>query len=151
MLNKDYLQRTLVGALAELTNADTQILEADGLDAILELLKALRSVEFPAAILEGRSSGTIQLVEGPLDTFTQSVWVMGQFARDESEAALYDETFQLALRVLTRLLDDFKAGAPELTGWEYQRTAYMKRYGGQNARGWELVLTFKENIPLING
>ena len=151
MLNKSYLQATLVAALDEFHNPETQVLEADGLDAILELLKTLRSVEFPAAILEGRSSGTIQLVEGPLDTFTQSVWVMGQFARDESEAALYDATFQLAVRVLTRLLDDFKAGVPELIGWEYQRTAYMKRYGGQNARGWELVLTFKENIPLTNG
>lgn len=150
MLNKDYLQRTLVGALAELTNADTQILEADGLDAILELLKTLRSVEFPAVILEGRSSGTIQLVEGPLDTFTQSVWVMGQLGRDESEADLYAETFQLAVSVLKRLLHDFKEAAPEMAGWDHTRTSYMKRYGGQNARGWELVLTFKEDIPLTN-
>ena len=150
MLNKDYLQRTLVGALAELTNADTQILEADGLDAILELLKTLRSVEFPAVILEGRSSGTIQLVEGPLDTFTQSVWVMGQLGRDESEADLYAETFQLAVSVLKRLLHDFKAAAPEMAGWDHTRTSFMKRYGGQNARGWELVLTFKEDIPLTN-
>lgn len=149
MLNKRYLQTALVGRLDDFTNAETQILEADGLDAILELLKALRSVEFPAVILEGRSSGTIQLVEGPLDTFTQSVWVMGQLGRDESEADLYEDTRRLAFRILAWLLDDFKKDIPELAGWDSSRTLYMKRYGGQNARGWEMVLTFKENIPLV--
>ena len=149
MLNKRYLQTALVGPLDDFTHAETQVLEADGLDAIMELLKTLRSVEFPAVILEGRSSGTIQLVEGPLDTFTQSVWVMGQLGRDESEAELYENTRRLALRVLARMLDDFKENVPELNGWDYSRTLYMKRYGGQNARGWEMVLTFKENIPLV--
>ena len=147
MLNKDYLQRTLVGALAELTNADTQILEADGLDAILELLKTLRSVEFPAVILEGRSSGTIQLVEGPLDTFTQSVWVMGQLGRGEDEAALYSAMKKLAMKIVARFLLDLTE-APELEGFDYQRFTYMQRWGGNNARGWELMLTFRQNFSL---
>ena len=60
------------------------------------------------------------------------------------------QTFQLAVSVLKRLLHDFKAAEPEMAGWDHTRTSYMKRYGGQNARGWELVLTFKEDIPLTN-
>ena len=151
MLTREYLNSALVGVIAGFTDADTQILEADGLDAILELLKSLRSVTFPAAILESRSSGAIQLVEGPLDTYTESIWIMGQFGRDESEADLYRSTFTLAKAVLAKLLDDAKNGASALEGWDWQRTTYMKRYGGQNARGWELVLTFRDNISLLMG
>ena len=64
-------------------------------------------------------------------------------------AALYEQMRQLSLRVLTKILDDFKAGAPQLEGWNHNRTTYLKRYGGQNARGWELVLTFNDDISLL--
>ena len=149
MLSKTYLDSALVGAVAGITAAD-QILEANGLDAILELVTTLRSVSFPAVILEARSSGSIQLVEGPLDTYTESIWVMGQLGRGESEAQIYRDTMALMRLVLAKLLNDAKSGLhPELDGWDWTRTTYMKRYGGQNARGWELVLTFKENFSLL--
>ncbi len=149
MLTKSYLDNAIVGVIEGFTDADAQVMEANGLDAIIELITGLRSVSFPAVILEGRSSGTVQLVEGPLDTYTESVWVMGQFGRGESEAAIYESTRQLAFRILAKFLADFKAGAPELSGWDHTRTAYLKRHGGQNARGWELVLTFKDNFSLV--
>jgi len=144
MLTRDYLNSALVE-----TGLVAQVLEAQGLDAIVELLTNLRSVQFPVAILESRSAGTVQLIEGPLDTYTESIWIMGQFGREESEAALYEEMRQLSLRVLAQVLKDFKAGTTCLEGWNHNRTAYMKRYGGQNARGWELVLTFNDNFPLV--
>ena len=132
------------------TNADTQLFEAQGLDTILELLTNLRSLEFPVAILEGRSNGVISLDNDvPLDTFTQSVWIMGQFGREESESDLYAETHSLSLRFMAKLIDMAKNGEPALEGWDWRRTQYLKRYGGQNARGWELVLTFTENTSLL--
>lgn len=149
MLSKEYLSDVLFRNVDEFKNPETQVLEANGLDAILELLANLRSIEFPVAVLEGRSSGTVQLVEGPVDTFTESVWIMGQLGRDESEADLYEKTRRLSIQLLAGLLADARDGAPELAGWDWSRTSYMKRHGGQNARGWELVLTFKENFSLL--
>lgn len=149
MLTRNLISRALIGVVPGYSNPDTQIFEAQGLDAILELLTNLRSVEFPVAILEGRSNGMIQLVEGPVDTFTESIWIMGQFGRDESESDLYAETHNLTLRVMAKLLDMAKNGEPALEGWDWRRTQYLKRYGGQNARGWELVLTFTENFSLL--
>ena len=139
-----------MGVVPGFSNPDTQLFEAQGLDTILELLTNLRSLEFPVAILEGRSNGAIQLdYDVPVDSFTQSVWIMGQFGRDESESDLYAETHALALRFMAKLIDMAKNGEPALEGWDWRRTTYMKRYGGQNARGWELVLTFTENISLL--
>lgn len=149
MLNKEYLSGVLLRNVDGFKRPETQVLEANGLDAILELLSNLRAVEFPVAVLEGRSSGTVQLVEGPVDTFTESVWIMGQLGRDESEVDLYEQTRRISLQLLAGLLADASNGAPELSGWDWSRTHYMKRHGGQNARGWELVLTFKENFSLL--
>ena len=147
MLTKEYLSRTLKKLLA---NPEKQMLEAQGLDTILEMLTNLRSVEFPVVILEGRSNGTIQMVEGPLDTFTQSIWVMGQFARGEDEADVYDEMYALGLQLLALLIKDAQGGhTRELEAWDWSHTSYMKRYGGQNTRGWEFVLTFKEDFGLV--
>lgn len=129
-------------------SSESQILEGDGYDAILQELLNLRSATFPLAILEGRSSGTIQLIEGPLDTFTQSIWIMCQEGRGESRHSIYEAARELSVKVLAKLLDKKVAGTPGLEEWDHQRTAYLKREGGQNTRGWELVLTFKENIAL---
>lgn len=139
-----------MGVVPGFSNPETQLFEAQGLDTILELLTNLRSVEFPAAILEGRSNGIISLDNDvPLDSFTQSVWIMGQFGREESESDLYAETHALALRFMAKLIDMAKNGEPALEGWDWRRTQYLKRYGGQNARGWELVLAFTENTSLL--
>ncbi len=148
MLSRRYLSETLVGNVQGLLN-DEQIIEAEGMDAILELLMNLRTVEFPAIILETRSTGTLQLVEGPVDTYTESIWVMDVLGRGENEAELYRRTRKLAIGILCKLLDDYKRGEAMLEGWDYGRILYMKRAGGQNARGWEIVLTFQDNISLL--
>lgn len=150
MLRREQLRDSLA-QVQEFPDIESQLIEGEGLDAILELLKNLRSVCFPCVVLEGRSSGSFQLVEGPVDTFTQSLWVMGQLGRSENEAKLYDDMFSLAKKVLAKLLEDRKNGVSELMGWDWRSTSYMKRYGGQNARGWEIVLTFRENVSLLYG
>lgn len=149
MLSKNLISSALIGIVPGFSTEKTQILEAQGLDSILELLTNLRSVEFPCAVLEGRSNGVIQMVEGPVDFFTQSVWIMGQFGRGESESELYDTTRALAILFLAKLREMAVEGNEALIGWNWRRTQYLKRYGGQNARGWELVLTFEENISLL--
>ncbi len=149
MLSRNLLIDILVGHVTGIADPN-QIREADGLDAILELVAQLRAVVFPSVILESRSSGSIQLVEGPLDTCTESIWVMDQLGRGEDEADLYRSTHATAVLILKALLAAANDGQhPELAGWDWSRISYMKRYGGQNARGWELVLTFKENISLV--
>ena len=150
MLRKEQLRDSLA-QMPEFSDIDNQLLEGNGLDAILELLLQLRSVAFPCVVLEGRSSGSFQLIEGPVDTFTQSLWVMGQLSRGEEEAELYNQMFLLAKKVLAKLLQDKKSGIAELKEWDIRQTSYMKRYGGQNARGWEIVLTFRENTSLLYG
>lgn len=149
MLTREIISKALIGVVEGFDSEGSQIWEAQGLDAILELLANLRTVTFPCAILEGRSSGSIQLVEGPVDFFTQSVWIMGQFARDESESELYDATFAMGKLFLSKLRDMAVEGEAALAEWDWSRIQYMKRYGGQNARGWEFVLTFTENISLL--
>lgn len=144
MLNINQLSKILT-ELGEF-NSQTQILEGDGYDAVIDLLSNLRGVEFPAAVLESRSSGVINLVEGPVDNYSQSVWIMGQLGRNESEAELYASMFNLAKKVIGKFLDHNQDD--ELREWDYSRISYMKRYGGQNARGYEILLNFKENIPL---
>ncbi len=144
MLNQSLLNRILK-ELPEFTD-NHQILEGDGYDAVIDLLGNLRSVKFPAVILESRSSGVISIVEGPLDRSTQSIWVMGQLGRDENEAALYDSMFELTKKVISKLLAYHDT--PELHEWNHSRISYMKRYGGQNARGYEIILNFEENIGL---
>lgn len=148
MLTKEFLIDALVGQVSEIQNEE-QVVEGDGMDAILDLLMNMRTVQFPAVVLESRSSGSIQLVEGPVDTYTESLWVMEQLGRSESEAEIYQEARMLALSVLQRLLDEYKKGEPQLMGWDFGRILYMKRAGGQNARGWEIVLTFQDNISLL--
>lgn len=144
MLNINQLSKILT-ELDEF-NSQTQILEGDGYDAVIDLLSNLRGVEFPAAVLESRSSGVINLVEGPVDNYSQSVWIMGQLGRNDSEAELYASMFNLAKKVIGKFLDHNQDD--ELREWDYSRISYMKRYGGQNARGYEILLNFKENIPL---
>lgn len=150
MLSGDLINRILSG-MPEIRSAGSQIFEGDGYDAIMDILKSLRSVEFPAIVLESRSSGTITIVEGPVDTYTQSLWVMGQLGRNEDEAALYRDMFCLCKEVLARMLAAKSSGEEGLQGWYHDYISYMKRYGGPNARGYELVLTFKDDISLYNG
>lgn len=146
MLSIEYLKPTL-SPLKEFVSLDSQILKGNGYDGVIDILQNMRSITFPCVILETGSSGSVQNVEGPVDTYTQSLWVMGQLGRGEDEAALYSAMKKLAMKIVARFLLDVTE-APELEGFDYQRFTYMQRWGGNNARGWELMLTFRQNFSL---
>lgn len=148
MLNRD----NLLHIINDLINPDfgnKQVIMGNGYDAIIDILQNVRTVEYPAFILECRDSGYFHVVEGAVDFHSQSIWIMGVLERDEDEAALYEAMFQLAKKVISRLLKHRNDGC--LSGWQPNRISYMKRYGGPNSRGWELILNFNEDISLIDG
>lgn len=151
MLSVRYLNDLLTGRIPEIADPEAQIIESQGLDTITTLLSSFNSVRFPVVILEGRSSGSIQMVEGPVDFHTESIWVMEQLGAGEDEARVYEDAFRLGKRILAILLHESASAVenPHLDGWDYRRTSYMKRYGGPNARGWEFVLSFAEDVPLL--
>ena len=148
MLTSNYLLSSL-SSLREFTSPDQQILQGNGYDGVIDILQNMRSVVYPCVILEAGGSGTVADVEGPVDTFTQSLWVMGQLGRGEDEAALFASMKTLAMKIVAKLMMDITTGVPEVEGLDYQRFSYMQRYGGPNARGYELVLTFRQNFSLV--
>lgn len=148
MLTSDYLKASL-SSLEEFTDVNAQVLQGNGYDGVIDILQNMRGIAYPCVILEAGGSGSIQMVEGPVDTYTQSVWVMGQLSRGEDEAALYAQMKQLMRKVLSVMVHDFSCGTAEMADIDWSRMSYMQRYGGPNARGYEVILTFKENFSLI--
>lgn len=148
MLTNSFLKRVL-GQLVYFPDPENQILEGNGYDGILDILNGSRSIEWPCVILESGGSGTFQVVEGPVDTFTQSVWVMDRLGRSESEAEIFQKMKELSRMVAALLLEEgLYKGSPEAAGIQWQQVSYMQRYGGPDARGYELIFTFKEDISL---
>jgi len=147
MLTNSYLLSSL-SLLREFTSPGQQILQGNGYDGVIDILQNMRSVIYPCVILESGGSGTVADVEGPVDTFTQSLWVMGQLGRGEDEAALFASMKTLAMKIVAKLMLDMSEGNVNVQGLDYQRFSYMQRYGGPNARGYELVLTFRQNFSL---
>ncbi len=146
MLTTSYLKSSL-SSLKEFISPDSQILQGNGYDGVIDILQNMRSVTYPCVIMEAGSSGQVQNIEGPLDTYTQSLWVMGHLGRGEDEAALFESMKGLAMKVFSRLLMDI-GKSPSVEGLDFQRFTYMQRYGGPNARGYELMLTFRQNFSL---
>lgn len=134
--------------LKEFVSPDTQILQGNGYDGVIDILQSIRSVTFPCVILEAGSSGSVQNIEGPVDTYTQSLWIMGQLGRGEDEAALFANMKALAMKVFSKLLMDI-GRHPEVEGLDFQRFTYLQRWGGPNARGYEIILTFRQNFSLL--
>lgn len=152
MITTTYLKKVLP-ELKEFEDADkfvNQFKEGDGYDEIVAILGNIRSIEFPCIVLEDRSSGTIgNLLAGPLDRTSIALWIMDQGDRDETEggSTIFKRTFSLALDIIKLFIRD-KNVEPELAGWDIDHLAYNKRMGGPKCFGYELVLTFEENIDL---
>lgn len=148
MLTSDYIKEVL-GRLQAFQNPETQILEGNGYDGVLDIIKNSRSIEYPCVILESGGSGTLQVIEGPVDTYSQSLWVMDRLGREESEALIYAKMKNLTRLVAAILLNDGLTNErPESSGITWQQVSYMQRYGGPDVRGYEIIFTFKENISL---
>lgn len=148
MLTSDYIKEVL-GRLQAFQNPETQILEGNGYDGVLDIIKNSRSIEYPCVILESGGSGTLQVIEGPVDTYSQSLWVMDRLGREESEALIYAKMKNLTRLVAAILLNDGLTNErPESSSITWQQVSYMQRYGGPDVRGYEIIFTFKENISL---
>ena len=141
----------LLQSITEL-QGEGHILEGNGYDGVMAILKSLHGTSFPCVILESRGSGQFSIGQsGPLDSATQSMWVMGQLGRDEDESAAYSSMFNLCKKIIRTMLNQYpnvslapaKADA-SLTDWDPTRISYMQRYGGPTCRGYELLLIFKE-------
>ena len=149
MLTSNYLLSSL-SSLKDFVSPAHQILQGDGYDGVIDILQNMRGVVYPCVVLEAGGSGSVSVVEGPVDTYTQSLWVMGQLGRGEDEDALFRAMKALAMKVFAKLLQDKREGShPEVDELDHQRFTYMQRWGGPNARGYELVLTFRENYSLL--
>lgn len=149
MLTNNYLLSSL-SSLKDFVSPSTQILQGNGYDGVIDILQNMRGVTYPCVILESGGSGSVQVVEGPVDTYTQSLWVMGNLGRGEDEDALFRAMKALTMKVFAKLLQDWSEGThPEVQELDTQRFTYMQRWGGPNARGYELVLNFRENYSLL--
>lgn len=150
MLTKTYLEKVLP-ELEEFSDAEKfplQLLEGDGYDEIIAILGSLRSVEFPCVVIEDRSSGIMEhLLEGPVDSTSMALWVMDQGNRDNNPSAIFESSFALAKRILKLLIRDCDKES-SLAGWDTGRVAYNKRMGGPKCYGYEIVLSFNENLDL---
>lgn len=150
MLTRETLL-TVLNGIEAITDPVAQVIEGYGYDGIMDILANIRTIKYPVIILEGKSTGQFTILPGAMDTFTQSIWVMDNLSRSESEKQVFDDAFKLGRKIISKLLDACDNETSAINGWEPQYISYSKRSGGPNARGWEFVLTFKENTDLTNG
>lgn len=149
MLTKQYM-RTVLERIVDFTDIDHQLFCANGYDGVIAILGALRGVEFPCVVIEERDSGYFQVVEGALDRYSQSVWIMGQVARDEDQDArseMNDSMYVLMKRIVSIIILDATDGL--LPGVDLSRVSYYSRMGGPKCVGYELNISFNDNISLL--
>jgi hypothetical protein len=148
MMTRAFLCK-LLQPLAAFTDTDAQVREADGLDAVMATVTGLRTISFPAVILESKDNGYFSVTDGALDNYTQSLWIMDQVTADKSDrskAEVISDMFYIMEKIAALLVAAAVAGT--LSGLDVSRMTYYLRSGGPKCFGYELSLTFKENINL---
>lgn len=144
MLDTDYLRKALA-ALPEFRDTSLQVHASDGYDGVVSILANIRGTAFPCTVLEDRSSGELGCRPGGVDTYSLVLWVMDMKGRDEQESAVYARTFSLAKRIVRLLVHDSREHFP---GLDITSVPYNRRQGGPGCYGYELVLTFFDDIDL---
>lgn len=149
MITPEYLTSLLQG-MEEFHSIENQIKTGDGYDEITAILESIRSVEFPCIVIEDRSSGSFTMEEGPVDNYTLALWVMVQQTREEttSNSSLYQQAFSLMKKIAGKLVDEQQREVSQVAALDTRRMPYNKRQGGPNCLGYELLLTFNQNIEL---
>ena len=152
MLTTKYLQQVLVELeeFSHLSNIENHIKSGDGYDAVTAILENIRSTDFPCVVIEDRSSGNFTIEAGPVDTFTIALWVMLQQTREEEDdnSELFRQAFELVKRIIKILIRDQVARPSDMGFLDISRIPYNKRFGGAKCLGYELLLTFREEIDL---
>lgn len=144
MLDIDYLKFALSG-LQEFPRPDRQVFASDGYDGVLAVLSNVRAAEFPCVVLEDRSTGELGYRPGGYDTYNKVLWVMDQKGRDEREGEAYARAFTLVKKVVRILARDRRHRFPSL---DIASIPYSRRQGGVACYGYELILSFQEDIDL---
>lgn len=144
MLNIEYLRESL-SILPEFADTDAQVLASDGYDGVLSILANIRGAGFPCVVLEDRSSGELGCRPGGIDSYSLVLWVMDAKARDEQENVIYARTFELMKRIVRLLVHDKDKHFP---GLDVTSMPYNRRQGGTGCYGYEVVLTFFDNVDL---
>lgn len=152
MLNKEYLLQVLpeLSEFGEITDMENHVKTGGGYDEVTAILENIRTVEFPVVVIEDRSSGNFTIEESTVDTFTIALWVIVHNTRDEEQdtSDLYKEAFGILKKIVGMLLRDQVQRPEELGSLDISRMPYNRRMGGPNCLGYELLLTFKEDIEL---
>lgn len=138
---------TLQSCVADLVaNTEKQVVTGAGYNAIIEMVMN-RQQYFPCIVLEEQDGGILSIQPGGFDKYPQSIWVLDRCASDENPEQYYTSTKQLLKEViasLSRNRDNFY----DITNLDFTRMPYMKRQGGNELYGWEVILTTQEDIDL---
>lgn len=145
MITKEYIL-SIIPELVEFESSEieTHVQTAQGYDAVIALFENIRTVNFPAVIIENRTSGNILYDCGPLDNYSIPVWIMLQ-DNEKEPAEIYDDAFELMKKIIKILIRDTSLGL--LPGLDYTHMSYNMR-SATDAYGYELLLTFRTDIDL---
>ena len=143
MIQLATLKSCLTGLIAD---PEKQVVTGAGYNAIVEMVMN-RQQDFPCIVLEEQDGGIISIQPGGFDKYPQSIWVLDRCASNENPEQYYASTKQLLKGIiasLSRNSDDY----PDLEYVDFGRMPYLKRQGGNELYGWEVILTTEEDIDL---
>jgi len=152
MITVNYLKELLteLEEFSDPSAVDNQIKSGDGFDEITAILESIRSIVFPCVVIEDKSSGNFTIEDGPVDTYTITLWIMLQQTREEENdnSEIFRTAFALMKKIVVLLIREQEKGTHSVASLDISRMPYNKRLGGPNCLGYELLLTFRENIEL---
>lgn len=138
--------KSCVSSLGEITDATKQVVTGSGYNAIVELVMS-RQTDFPCIVLEDQDGGVLSISPGGFDRYTQSIWVVERVGAGEDPEPHYNSTKALLKKVIAALSRNRRRHA-DLGAVDFTHMAYMKRDGGNEFAGWEIILTTEEDIDL---
>lgn len=143
MIQLSTLKTCLQGIIAD---TEKQVVTGAGYNAIIEMVMN-RHQDFPCVVLEEQDGGIFSIQPGGFDKYPQSIWVLDRCASDENPEQYYASTKQLLKEVVASLSRnrDFYT---DIENIDFSRMPYMKRQGGNELYGWEVILTTQEDIDL---
>jgi hypothetical protein len=152
-LNFELLQQLLpeLPEFASPAHFPEQLFSVNGFDEATAIVEPLRSIRFPAVLLEETGNGYISCAAGFCDHRAISIWVL-QRAPDLSAAArkqAYAQTFDLGKEILRRLVRVNAAYDGMGQCIDFARTAYIPRGPiAQNVFGYEFLINISEELDL---
>lgn len=129
-----------------ISDPENQIVTGAGYNAIVEMVMN-RQEHFPCIVLEEQDGGILSIQPGGFDKYPQSIWVLDRCASDENPEQYYTSTKELLKKVIAALSRN-RSSYTDIENIDFSRMPYMKRKGGNELYGWEVILTTQEDIDL---